>query len=449
MSKEYFVDNISDESLAKITDKMLRFEKIQKSKRGKLNILKMVPAVAAIALVIGLANFIGLLNFSVSEYEFTPGANNDNNDEVWSVVGADGEQMSGITAAEAIDRMLSSADNGRVWGVVGAEDWEIPEIPLIDPLEFMQSFIDSMFDSNINEEDWNARPWIMTGTIIDNQGMNVFTLKDGTTIETAAQYNGFGNRMQSCDGRIFGFMRPMRNSIINLANGITIDAPGGSLIQVTVVEDADHEVLIIIGEGEATITQPDGTSSAMASGTALDGKGNIIQITPENFAEADFGFIPPNFGVIPPSFEPTWFSNVLTGTGKIYMQNGSINIRNYCNENPDWNMQPWTRVNNQGMGTYTLKNGTTIETISHYVRFHIDNSLSLIIPTEASTIYLANGLTVRVPGGTAIKITVVKDADHELEIITGDGDATITKPDGASITIPSGTVLDGEGNIIE
>ncbi|MCL1859295.1 MAG: hypothetical protein FWF92_08695 [Oscillospiraceae bacterium] len=58
MNKEYFADNISDEVLAKITDKMLNFEKTQKNKNIKASIIKLVSAAAVIALVIGLINIL-------------------------------------------------------------------------------------------------------------------------------------------------------------------------------------------------------------------------------------------------------------------------------------------------------------------------------------------------------------------------------------------------------
>jgi len=61
MNNEYFTDNISDESLVKLTDKMLNFEKTKKLKSIKSLLFKTIPAIAAIALVIGLINMLPFL----------------------------------------------------------------------------------------------------------------------------------------------------------------------------------------------------------------------------------------------------------------------------------------------------------------------------------------------------------------------------------------------------
>ena len=58
MKKEYFTDNLSIETLAKFTDTMLKYEKTKKSRNIKINLLKIVPAVAVIALVIGVINIL-------------------------------------------------------------------------------------------------------------------------------------------------------------------------------------------------------------------------------------------------------------------------------------------------------------------------------------------------------------------------------------------------------
>ncbi|MCL1858318.1 MAG: hypothetical protein FWF92_03705 [Oscillospiraceae bacterium] len=71
MKNEYFIDNISDETLVNLIDGTLKLEKNQKTKNNKLNILKLIPAVAAIVLIIGLMNILPNLNFQ----KFTPGSN--------------------------------------------------------------------------------------------------------------------------------------------------------------------------------------------------------------------------------------------------------------------------------------------------------------------------------------------------------------------------------------
>ncbi|MCL2775125.1 MAG: LCP family protein [Oscillospiraceae bacterium] len=62
MNKKYFIDAISDETLAKMIDKTLNFEKTAKNRNIKTNLLKIIPVVAAIIIVIGTVNILpGLL----------------------------------------------------------------------------------------------------------------------------------------------------------------------------------------------------------------------------------------------------------------------------------------------------------------------------------------------------------------------------------------------------
>ena len=58
MSKEYYTENLSDETLVKLLDEMIRFEKNQKTNSIKPHLLKAIPAVAAIVLIIGAVNIL-------------------------------------------------------------------------------------------------------------------------------------------------------------------------------------------------------------------------------------------------------------------------------------------------------------------------------------------------------------------------------------------------------
>jgi hypothetical protein len=62
MGKIYFTDKIKTETLAKLIDEKINFEKTAKSRDIKTNLLKIVPAVAAIVLVIGLVNIFSVIN---------------------------------------------------------------------------------------------------------------------------------------------------------------------------------------------------------------------------------------------------------------------------------------------------------------------------------------------------------------------------------------------------
>jgi len=60
MKNEYFVDHLSDETITKMIDNALRFEKNMKTNKIKSNWLKIISAVAAVTLVIGLINLLPL-----------------------------------------------------------------------------------------------------------------------------------------------------------------------------------------------------------------------------------------------------------------------------------------------------------------------------------------------------------------------------------------------------
>jgi len=80
MSKKYYIEAMSDETLAKMIDKTLNFEKREKA--VKINILKIIPAAAAIVLVVALANIFPVINFTGGDAEITPGVMADNEVEI-------------------------------------------------------------------------------------------------------------------------------------------------------------------------------------------------------------------------------------------------------------------------------------------------------------------------------------------------------------------------------
>ena len=62
MSQEYYVENLSIETLAELTDEMIRFQKNARNKKTHLNLPKIIPAaIAAIVLFIGVMNVVPLL----------------------------------------------------------------------------------------------------------------------------------------------------------------------------------------------------------------------------------------------------------------------------------------------------------------------------------------------------------------------------------------------------
>ncbi|MCL2157966.1 MAG: leucine-rich repeat domain-containing protein [Oscillospiraceae bacterium] len=75
MNEKYLLDAISDETLVRLIDETLTLEKNAKNKSIKKSLLKLIPAVAAIAIVIGLINQRGVVDMqSGTQSELVEGA---------------------------------------------------------------------------------------------------------------------------------------------------------------------------------------------------------------------------------------------------------------------------------------------------------------------------------------------------------------------------------------
>ena len=75
MSKKYYTDAISEKTLIKLIDKTLNYEKTSKNRSIKKNLLKIIPAIAAYALVIGFLNI--LPNIQNGNTQVLPGDKTD------------------------------------------------------------------------------------------------------------------------------------------------------------------------------------------------------------------------------------------------------------------------------------------------------------------------------------------------------------------------------------
>ena len=91
MSKEYFTDNISEETIINMIDKALKFEKTSKNRGIKASLLKIIPAAAMIALVIGAINILSNINI-ISNISETGGV-----------------------ASQGIDIITDDYDSGDLW----------------------------------------------------------------------------------------------------------------------------------------------------------------------------------------------------------------------------------------------------------------------------------------------------------------------------------------------
>jgi len=123
-----------------------------------------------------------------------------------------------------------------------------------------------------------------------------------------------------------------------------------------------------------------------------------------------------------------------------------------------WAKWPWYSKNDDENKALYIKNGTKIvaQGRNHNSNFggifRGESSCAGTITLNDNKscgdgqIELPNGLIIKVPRQTAID---VEYESGECTITIGDDNATITKPDGTEITVPQGTVIDNEGNIIK
>ena len=156
MSKEYITDNLSVEDLAELTDEMLRFEKSKKIEKNiRVNLFKLIPAVAMIAFVIGIINILPVLlpaNISVdpasegiasdNELVINLGKDDDNildfsNDDDQTMNTFSGALGIGYINVDGEESIRISRDNGVTWYKDnGNEEYIIPD-PDVSEIEWL------------------------------------------------------------------------------------------------------------------------------------------------------------------------------------------------------------------------------------------------------------------------------------------------------------------------
>jgi len=78
MREEYFIDNLSEETIIRMVDKALRFQKNKKQDNKVAHLLKMIPAVACMALIILAINILPMFRHEIDDGEISgPNANTE------------------------------------------------------------------------------------------------------------------------------------------------------------------------------------------------------------------------------------------------------------------------------------------------------------------------------------------------------------------------------------
>jgi hypothetical protein len=113
---------------------------------------------------------------------------------------------------------------------------------------------------------------------------------------------------------------------------------------------------------------------------------------------------------------------------------------------------PWKIYDNDSK-TFHIKDGTKVIAQSRTLVSNVDRILNgettsagYIRFDKIGAIHLSNGIIINAPKNTIVS---VEYETGECTVTICDSEATITKPDGAEVTVSSGTIIDNEGNIIK
>ncbi|MCL1859824.1 MAG: DUF4097 domain-containing protein [Oscillospiraceae bacterium] len=151
----------------------------------------------------------------------------------------------------------------------------------IDYCQNVQNLIADTATGGIFLSDCNIRQATINGEVFNNIKNDTFSRNDinnsttfnygfydGTRVTAFDSYTIKNTTLGDSDGYI---IFTTTSCIITFTNGIIVDAPIN-----TKVEIRDGMFTATIGDSEATVTHPDGTSSTVSSGTVLDSDGNVI-----------------------------------------------------------------------------------------------------------------------------------------------------------------------------
>ena len=340
MNREYFTENLSVETLAKFTDKMLNFEKTAKySNYKKIGLLKIIPAVAAIALVIGAVNILPVF---IGDTDILPG------NEAGIYIAAEDNTDSTDSINMPNTGEISIDENGYVYVVSATEDSAFDDLGDLDEnilntdmsewytfdvgentmygastWETLYALVKGHFErasleGKMTQEEVSIRMdellaaiehkliFYKNGVItIDGKNIvdkfnehtenhkfnkfefipNTHTLKNGITIETGNFNMIAGSYKLEPDSEVmpdylksfkfrfvksgaYGLLMPMHISTVTLADGTVIETPVGTMF---VTADYLRELhQIIVGDGDAVITYPDGEKITAERGTVID-----------------------------------------------------------------------------------------------------------------------------------------------------------------------------------
>jgi len=242
MSKENFIENITEDKLFEIVDKALRYEKNRKAEKIGLHWFKIIPAAAAIALVIGMMNILPI--FQKSE------------------VGADGIGQFDNNICTSVSE-TTGFDNDTNKYLFDEEDFVITK-ELIKAMQEMQSKIEKKMQSQIGNAPWKQSTFDDYMIFEFAQGVKVTTpvVVETPIVRVMQLYD-------DSDNGVLAFNKHKCTIEFSTGLKVEIDSPVSTSVCI------GGGILCIVIDGEAKVTRPDGTSFTIPGGTVFDKKGNV------------------------------------------------------------------------------------------------------------------------------------------------------------------------------
>jgi|GEM_PF-2591008 len=379
MRNEYFTDNINDENLIDITDKIIKFEK-NKINTRRTNMFKIIPAAASLILVIGLISvfsyFPNLLNLSgdevnPSENIYTPPASN-----ITDFTAESETEVSTIISGK-YERYMVENENGDIKNIY-----------------FHGSEVNAL-------------------TITTPKGQNPIDNKDGTfTLPGGGMYT-------------------VGSDTVIVSEGITIrddgSIPGGTEYnfdgKVTIKESDGTLTIIEVGTDKMTIQDPDGTITVLENGKIIVDGVPFDEIMAGKNAEYEekYKYYEEKYSYLDPD------SDV-----------GEYNWDDFTAQDTDKNC-PWIFYSSDNHNAYLFDDGTkAILPKPAFVTngYSPDDKGYIIFNRSKCTIELINGIKI-------INAPINTKVDYNEGVVTvtiGLGDATVIYADGFEAIAENGTI---------
>jgi len=401
MNDKSFLENISDETLAKMIDTTLNFEKSQKSDRTKTKWLKIIPVAAVFLLIVGVLNIT----------------------HIFSLINIDDLNLMHHeeTVAEAPDEILDNTVETQIGDLIiktpkGQEPIEVNDMIVLPGGGTYERLSLSL----------QERVTVANGTVIKsdgiipnipaNKGKKIIVQCDDGMLVVIDEYEEITIDGKTLEEYIEDYGNTVRERFENFEWGNWNDLWQNTDWYNERIEEYKNwieERVEIFGE----------------------------RITENLFDWADIDWaknLPERFGIeIPeiPEF-PGFFGEFLDLPEMQEQLDGS------WYGDIDWSGRFWEIHNEGNKNIHELNDGTKITmSNSNGISTSQNGKYGYIVFHGKCTIEFTNGVTVKAPSRTGIEF-----GNDTYTVVIGNGGATVTKKDGSTSTIPGGAIIDNNGN---